>query len=297
MSGACPAPDNVKMTLNQDGTRVDHTAAATLLLQLFMSVVDGTIVNIALPVLTREFAVSSSDVIWVITIYQLSITMLLLSLASLGEKTSYRRIFITGVVVFTLASAFCGAARSLEMLVAGRAIQGMGSACIMAVNPALVRLVYPRALLGRGMAFNAMTVATATAIGPTLAGAILTIASWHWLFLINVPLGMISIYMAQKSLPPNPSGPKKGKFDKLGAVFNAIVFGLVFYAAGSFSRQDNLAPSLGLLVLGAVAAIFYIRRETSRPMPIFPLDLFHNVKFTLSIVTSICSFTAQIDGE
>lgn len=279
--------------MKQDGTRVDYIAAATLLLQLFMSVVDGTIVNIALPVLTREFAVSSSGVIWVVTIYQLAITMLLLSLASLGEKTSYRRLFITGVVIFTLSSAFCGAASSLEMLVAGRAIQGLGSACIMAVNPALIRLVYPLPLLGRGMAFNAMTVATATAIGPTLAGAILTIASWHWLFLINVPLGVISICMAMKSLPPNPPGPDKGKFDKLGAVLNAIVFGLIFYAAGSFSNQDNLELNLALLVLGAIVAVFYIRREMSRPTPIFPLDLFRNVKFTLSIITSICSFTAQ----
>lgn len=279
--------------MNGSETRVNCFAAATLLLQLFMSVVDGTIVNIALPVMAREFAVSSSMAIWVVTIYQLVITMLLLSLASLGEKSSYRKIFIAGVVIFTLSSALCGAATGFWLLVAGRAIQGIGSACIMAVNPALVRLVYPLPLIGRGLALNAMTVATATAIGPTLAGGILTVASWHWLFLINVPLGAISLLLAARSLPHNPPQERKEGFDLTGAAANAIVFGLVFYGAESFSRREHLWLGLLLLALGAISAFFYIRRELTRSRPIFPLDLFRNVKFTLSIVTSICSFTAQ----
>lgn len=275
------------------GSGVNLIAAFTILLQLFMSVVDGTIVNIALPVLARDFTISESSAIWVVTSYQLAITMLLLALASLGEKTSYRKIFIVGVVIFTLASALCGAATSFWLLVAGRSIQGIGSACIMAVNPAILRLVYRGPLLGRGIALNAVTVATAAAIGPSLAGGILTVASWHWLFFVNVPIGVLAFALAMKSLPPNPPVGSKGKFDKAGAILNAIVFGLIFYSAGNFSKSGQATLCVFLFSFGCLLAIFYIRREISRSEPIFPLDLFGNIKFALAIITSICSFTAQ----
>ena len=166
-----------------------YTAIIAILLVLIMTVLDVTIVNVALPVLAQQFDISDSMTVWIVTIYQLLITMLILPLSSVGDLFSYRRTFLTGVAVFTIASVLCAASQSFVMILVARAIQGIGAACVVSVNVALTRLIYPPKVLGRGLALNGMAVASATAAGPTIAGALLSIASWHWLFLINVPLG------------------------------------------------------------------------------------------------------------
>ena len=190
-----------------------YIAVIALQIVLVMTVLDVTLVNVALPVLADKFSVSNSATVWIVTIYQLVITMLLLPVSSIGDLHSYKRTFLVGVVIFTLSSALCAAAQGYTMLVIARAIQGIGAACVMGVNIALVRLIYPREILGRGMALNAMCIAIATAAGPTIAGAILSITSWHWLFLINVPLGIAAFCIGWKLLPQNPVVDHKPRFD------------------------------------------------------------------------------------
>lgn len=167
-----------------------YSAIIAILIVLVMTVLDVTVVNVAIPVLAREFGISDSLSVWIVTIYELVITMLLLPLSSLGDKYSYRRTFLIGVVVFTLSSALCAASSNFTWILAARALQGIGAACVMSVNIALTRLIYPKEILGRGLALNSMVIASATAAGPTIAGALLSVASWHWLFLINVPFGI-----------------------------------------------------------------------------------------------------------
>ena len=260
---------------------------------LVMTVLDVTVVNVALPILAEKFSISNSSAVWIVTIYQLVITMLLLPVSSIGDLYSYKRTFLTGVVVFTLSSAACALSQNFTMLVAARAIQGIGAACVMGVNVALVRLIYPREILGRGMALNAMCIAIATAAGPTIAGAILSVAPWHWLFLINVPLGILAFFMGWKLLPANPPADHKPKFDWQSAIENMIVFGLIFYALGNFSRKGDIVLSAVLLTVGLIVGFFYLKRQFGHEQPLLPVDLFRNSMYTMSIATSVCSFMAQ----
>lgn len=270
-----------------------YIAVIALQIVLVMTVLDVTLVNVALPVLAEKFEISNSATVWIVTIYQLVITMLLLPVSSIGDLHSYKKTFLAGVVVFTLSSALCAVAQGFTMLVIARAIQGIGAACVMGVNIALVRLIYPREILGRGMALNAMCIAIATAAGPTIAGAILSITSWHWLFLINVPLGIAAFCIGWKLLPQNPQTDHKPRFDWLSAIENMIVFGLIFYALGNFSRKGDLTLSAVMLVIGLTVGFFYVRRQFGHAQPLLPVDLFRNSMYTMSIATSVCSFIAQ----
>lgn len=270
-----------------------YIAVIALQIVLVMTVLDVTVVNVALPILAGKFCISNSSAVWMVTIYQLVITMLLLPVSSIGDLHSYKRTFLIGVVIFTSSSALCAAAQNFAMVLAARAIQGIGAACVMGVNIALVRLIYPREILGRGMALNAMCIAIATAAGPTIAGAILTVASWHWLFLINVPLGIIAFFIGWKLLPENPETGHKSRFDRISALENMIVFGLIFYALGNFTRKGDILLSSILLTAGIITGIFYVRRQFNHEQPLLPVDLFRNSMYTMSIATSVCSFIAQ----
>lgn len=270
-----------------------YIAVIALQIVLVMTVLDVTVVNVALPILAEKFAISNSAAVWIVTCYQLVITMLLLPVSSIGDLHSYKRTFLTGVVIFTLSSALCAASQNFIMLVIARSLQGIGAACVMGVNIALVRLIYPREILGRGMALNAMCIAIATAAGPTIAGAILSVASWHWLFLINVPLGIAAFIIGWKLLPQNPHVDNKPRFDRVSAVENMVVFGLIFFALGNFSRKGDVITSIVLFTIGMVTGIFYVRRQFGREQPLLPVDLFHNSMYTMSIVTSVSSFIAQ----
>lgn len=270
-----------------------YIAIIALQIVLVMTVLDVTVVNVALPVLAEEFQISNSAAVWIVTVYQLVITMLLLPVSSIGDLHSYKRTFLVGVTIFTASSALCAASQNFAMVVGARALQGVGAACVMGVNIALVRLIYPREILGRGMALNAMCIAIATAAGPTIAGAILSVSSWHWLFLINVPLGLAAFFIGWKLLPQNPKTESKPRFDWLSAVANMIVFGFIFYALGNFTRKGDLSLSVILLAVGVIVGICYVRRQFHREQPLLPVDLFKNSMYSMSIATSVCSFIAQ----
>ncbi|MCH5247916.1 MAG: MFS transporter [Muribaculaceae bacterium] len=270
-----------------------YIAIVSILLVLTMTVLDGTLVNVALPILAREFHVSDSQSVWIVTIYQLVITMLLLPLSSLGDIYSYRRNFIIGILVFTVGSVFCALSPSLTYIVVSRAIQGVGAAFVMGVNVALIRLIYPPEMLGRGLAINAMTVAIATALGPTLGGTILSFTSWHWLFLINVPIGIIAFLMGFKYLPQNVKKDHRVSYDLVSGIANILTFGLLFFSLGNFSRNGDTVTNVILLVLGLVIGYFYIRHLHGREQPMFPVDLLKIKVYALSIMTSTSSFLAQ----
>lgn len=270
-----------------------YIAIGSVLLVLAMTVLDGTVVNVALPVLAKEFNVSDSSAIWIVTVYQLIITMLLLPVSSLGDIYSYKRNYIIGIIIFTVGSAFCGLSPSFEIIIIARAIQGIGAAMVMAVNVALVRLIYPPEYLGRGLAINTMVIAIASAAGPSLAGAILSVATWHWLFLINIPLGVAAFFMAYKYLPANPPRNHNTKFDWTSSIANVIVFGTLFYAMGNFARGGDLLTYIILLLSGISIGIFYIRHLRGHDDPMFPIDLLRSKLYSLSIITYTCSFIAQ----
>src|SRR5215471_19757671 len=202
-----------------------YWAIAAIALAITMSVLDSTIVNVALPTIARDFRATSAASIWVINAYQLAILLVLLPFASLGEIVGYRRVSQAGLVIFTLASLGCAFAPSLLALSLARVIQGIGAAGIMSVNAALVRHTYPHRYLGRAVGINAFVVASAAAIGPTIASAVLAVAHWRWLFGINVPLGALAIVIALCALPDNERAARS--FNLAGAALYAGTMGLL----------------------------------------------------------------------
>src|ERR1700683_5133340 len=178
-----------------------HWAILTIALGLIMAVMDGAIANVALPAIARNLDASPAFSIWIVNGYQLAITISLLPLASLGEIIGYRRVYLAGLLLFTLASLFCALSHTLPLLTVARVAQGFGAAGIMSVNAALVRFTYPRAMLGRGIGLNALVVAISAAVGPTVASVILAVGTWPYLFAINVPLGVATLALGWRYLP------------------------------------------------------------------------------------------------
>ena len=151
----------------------------------------------------------------------------------------YRRIYKIGLVVFIFTSLACALSPSLDMLTFARVAQGLGGAALMSVNTALIRLIYPQRFLGRGMGINSFVVAVSSAAGPTIAAAILSLASWQWLFLINVPLGIVAFVLAMRFLPPNSARSKIIRFDLPSAIMNALTFGLQMCIRDRFHAMHN----------------------------------------------------------
>ena len=182
-----------------------YGAMAVILLGIAIAVLDGTIVNLALPGIVRDLHAEPATAVWVVTAYQVATLVMLLPFATLGDLIGHRVVYLGGLALFTVASIACAFSPALGVLVAARTLQGLGAAGLMAVNGALVRRTYPVKQLGRGIALNSVVVASASVAGPSIAAAVLSVASWPWLFGINVPLGLAVLYLGWKALPANDS--------------------------------------------------------------------------------------------
>ncbi len=269
-----------------------YWAIVTIGFAIAVAVLDGAIANIALPTIAHDLHASAVDSIWVVNAYQLAVTISLLPLASLGEIWGYRRIYLLGLVAFTLASLGCALSHSLIELTAARVIQGFGASGVMSVNTALIRFIYPRAQLGRGIGINAMVVAVSSAVGPTVASAILSVADWQWLFAINLPIGAAAVVIGLRALP-NMAGTGR-RFDLVSALLCAVAFGLLITAIDGLGHR--LAPRLvAAEFAGAILFGFLlVRRQLGLPSPLLPVDLLRIPVFALSVATSVSSFTAQM---
>ncbi|EHK5579635.1 MFS transporter [Salmonella enterica] len=271
-----------------------YGAILTIIIGISMAVLDGAIANVALPTIATDLHASPASSIWIVNAYQIAIVVSLLSLSFLGDMFGYHRIYKCGLVVFLLSSLFCALSDSLQMLTLARIAQGFGGAALMSVNTALIRLIYPQRHLGRGMGINSFIVAVSSAAGPTIAAAILSISSWKWLFLINVPLGIIALLLAIRFLPANIAHDTKPRFDLPSAVMNALTFGLLITALSGFAQGQSLMLIGAELLVLVVVGFFFVRRQLSLPVPLLPIDLLRIPLFSLSIGTSICSFCAQM---
>src|SRR4029077_5443144 len=212
-------------------------AVAAIFTALTMASLDTAIANIALPAIAADLHVSPAEVVWVVNAYQIAVVATLLPLGALGEIVGHQRIYLGGLVLFTLASLGCAVAWSLPSLLVARALQGLGASGIMSVNIALVRFIYPSRMLGRGFGHNALVVATAFTLGPTIASAILALASWPWLFAVNIHFGLISLAIGLKPMTDTPRAVRA--FDFPGAGLAAICLGLFILGIGSAAHKAS----------------------------------------------------------
>lgn len=261
-------------------------------LAVAMSVLVTSLANIALPTIARDMHATPSASIWVVNAYQLAVTVTLLPFSSIGDIYGHRRVYVCGLAMYTAASLICAIAPSLPVLVLGRVLQGFGGAGIMSVNGALVRFIYPSGSLGRGIGLNALVVAGSSAAGPSVAAAIMSVASWPWLFALQVPGGALALLLSHRFLPRTPR--IRHPFDPPSAVLNAITLGLFILGLDGIGRGEAVTTVMVQISVSILVGWFFVHRQFSLAAPMLPVDLFRRPIFALSVATAICAHAAQL---
>jgi EmrB/QacA subfamily drug resistance transporter len=254
-----------------------------------MATLDGSIVNVALPTLRRELAASYAGVEWIVAGYLLVISATLLALGRLGDLVGYRRVYVGGLLLFTLGSGLCGAAPGLGPLVAARAVQALGAAATMAMGPAIVTAIFPREKRGRALGGVASVVALGLTLGPALGGVIIQKLSWRWIFLPNLPIGVLGAFWAARVLPG--IGARAGaRMDHAGATLLAIALGggiaAIQTAPGGGARPLACAAAA---IAAAAALVAHIRRSRA---PVLDAALFRNRAFTAGSLAGLLCYAA-----
>jgi DHA2 family multidrug resistance protein-like MFS transporter len=281
-------------TLHPDGLPLPqrYWAVATIALGVIMAVMDSAIANVALPTIGIDLHTDPALSIWIVNGYQLAVTISLLPLAALGDIVGYRRVYLGGLILFTIASLLCALSHSLTMLALARVIQGFGGAGIMSVNSALIRFIYPQRMLGRGLSINVLMVAISAAAGPSVAAAILYVATWPYLFAVNIPFGITAVIVGLRALPRTPHASHR--FDIPGAVLVALMFGLLIASIDALGHGEAVIWFVAEIVAVLVIGYVMVRREHQAVSPMLPVDLMRIPMFALSIGTSVCSFAGQM---
>ena len=281
-------------TLHPDGLPLPqrYWAIATIALAVVMAVMDSAIANVALPTIGIDLHTDPALSIWIVNGYQLAVTISLLPLAALGDIVGYRRVYLAGLVLFTIASLLCALSHSLTMLAIARVIQGFGGAGIMSVNSALIRFIYPQSMLGRGLSINVLVVAISAAAGPSVAAAILFVATWPYLFAVNIPFGIAALIVGFRALPKTPRATHR--FDTAGAVLVATLFGLLIASIDALGHGEAFVWFVVEMLAALAIGYVMVRREHQATSPMLPVDLMRIPMFALSIGTAVCSFAGQM---
>ena len=269
-----------------------YVAILAVSLGTALSVIDATIVNVALPTLARDLRISPSLAVMVVTVYQLTLVTTLLPLSALGQRIGLERLYQAGQIVFVTASLLCFFARSLPFLLVVRVLQGLGAAATISMSSALVRAIYPARHLGKGLSIGTMVVSTSNVLSPTLGGMIISVASWPWLFAAAVPLGILSLLLGRHALPAVPVIDES--YDVAGAVLCALTFGLVIGGLESLVHGDSPVIAAAIVVMGVLCAVFFVRREAAADEPILPVDLLRQPLLALSIGGAFLAFIASM---
>jgi MFS transporter, DHA2 family, multidrug resistance protein len=280
--------------LAQDGMPAGwprRLAVATITIGLSMSVLANSMINLALPYIAHDLEITAESSIWIVNASQIALMVTLLPIAALADIVGYRHVYRAGLALFTLASLGCLLAPSLPWLIAARALQGLGGAALMSVQPALVRAIYPRNMLGRGLGFNTTVVATSLAAGPSIGAAVLTIWSWSALFAVYIPLGVISFILSERYLPRTKHDHRP--FDIVSAILSGFTFGLLIFGIDGIAHGHRPAMVVAEIGGAIVLGVLFVVRQTRLAHPMMPVDMFKRPVFALSITSGSCTFTAQ----
>lgn len=259
----------------------------------FMSTLDSSIVNIALPTISKDLAVPMNKAEWVVSIYLMIVCACLLLFGKVGDSFGKIRVYRIGTVIFTLGSLLCGFNHSLAMLLFGRVVQGIGASMTMATNTGITTEVFPMNERGRALGAVGAFVSLGAIAGPGIGGLILAHFSWSYIFWINVPIGILTILIGEKFLPKDITMSKK-KIDWLGFVTFAVTimsfFGAIFI--GQEVGYIHTVP-LVLLVIAIVFFVVFIQVEKRKENPLLVFDILKNKMFTMSLLTALLIFSAN----
>ncbi|MCS7061155.1 MAG: MFS transporter [Anaerolineae bacterium] len=275
-------------------TSVDYSrkwhALTAVAISIFLATLDGSIVNVALPTLVRQLDTDFATVQWVVLAYLLTMATLMLGIGRLADMHGKKPIFVAGFVVFTIGSVLCGLSPSVHALIAFRVLQAVGAAMTLAIGPAITTEAFPPHERGKALGISGTVVSLGSITGPTLGGLILNALDWHWIFFVNLPVGILGAWIALRFVPHlRPIG--RQRFD-LGGAASLFLSMLSFLLALTFGQQGGFGNPLvlGLLAafVGFLALFITIERRTSQPM--VDLRLFNNPLFSVSLITGFLTF-------
>lgn len=276
---------------NVDYGRKWHVMIA-IAMGIFLGTIDGSIVNAALPTLVEELDTRFAAVQWVILGYLLTLASLTLSIGRLGDMTGKRPIYTSGFALFTAASTLCGLAPSIGLLIAFRILQGAGAAMIFALGFAIITEAFPPGERGKALGVAGSVVSVGIAIGPALGGVIIDTLSWRWIFLVNLPVGIIGTWTAHRFVP-QVAPPGGQRFDFPGAATFFVMLLSVMLALTLAQEEGFGSPViLSLLALCAAAGGTFLAIERRVRQPMLDLGLFRNRLFTVNLATGFMSFVA-----
>ncbi|MGW3030134.1 MFS transporter [Streptomyces sp. NPDC001178] len=262
----------------------------TTVLGSSMAMLDSTVVNVALPRIGRDLDANLAALQWTVNAYMLTLAGLILLGGSLGDHYGRRKIFVIGVVWFASASLLCGLAPSAGVLVAARALQGVGGALLTPGSLALIQASFHPDDRGRAVGLWSGFGGIGAAVGPFLGGWLVDGPGWRWVFLLNVPLALLCAPIAVRHVPESADGRTHGRFDVLGAVLGALALALVTYALIE-ARQGSLVVAV-TAVAGLAAGVAFVQVEKRRPDPMMPLDIFKSREFTAVNLVTLCVYAA-----
>jgi EmrB/QacA subfamily drug resistance transporter len=252
-------------------------ALASLALSMLLSSLGTSIANVGLPTLAQAFSASFQEVQWVVLAYLLAITTLIVGVGRIGDIIGRRRLLLAGIVLFSVASLLCGVASTLGQLIAARAAQGCGAAIMIALSMALVGEAVPQARTGSAMGLLGTMSAIGTALGPSLGGVLIAGFGWRAIFLVNVPLGLLTFLLARRHLPVDRRGPQteRAGFDTLGMLLLALT--LAAYALAMTMARSHFGPlNIALLLAAAIGAGLFVRVEARATAPLIDLAIFRD---------------------
>jgi EmrB/QacA subfamily drug resistance transporter len=268
----------------------------SLSLSVLLSSLGTSIANVGLPTLAQAFNASFQEVQWVVLAYLLAITTLIVSVGRIGDITGRRRLLLAGIVLFTVGSVMCGVAPTLWLLIAARAAQGLGAAIMMALTMAFVGETVPKAKTGSAMGLLGTMSAIGTALGPSLGGVLIAGLGWRAIFLVNVPLGVLTLVLAYRTLPVDrpidrpidclgPPTTDRAGFDAMGTLL--LVLTLAAYALAMTMGRGRFGPlNVALLLAAVLGAGLFARAEARAASPLIPLAAVRDPALSASLAIS-----------
>ena len=255
----------------------------------FMATLDGSIVNVALPAMAQQLSASIGSLQWVVTAYLLVISATLLASGRHGDIIGHRRVFVGGLLVFTLGSGLCGLSSGVSALVASRLVQALGASAMMSMAPAAITAIFPPEQRGRALGGIASVVAAGLTVGPPLGGLLVDLFSWRAIFLVNLPIGVAGAVWAARALPGGSAAPG-ARFDAPGAAWFGASLAAGVGALEVAPRSGR--PALALALAAAAAAAGFVRRERRAPSPLVDGAVFRDRTFSLGLAASLLSYAA-----
>ncbi|WP_172118522.1 MFS transporter [Halomonas hibernica] len=266
-------------------------AVLALITGTLMAVMDTTMINLALPTIAADLNASAARSVWITNMFQVVCAAFLLVFAGISELVTRRRIYLFGLGTFMVGALGAALSRNLETLLVFRALQGLGAAATLSIGPSLYRAIFPSRLLGSALGLSALVVAGGYAAGPTLSGVILSFADWPWLFALNLPLGLCSLWFAKRALPRDK--PRQGSFDVLGALLSMLMLASFFLAMDAVGHAAPFGLVGAWILLTIASAAGFIMRQRRALYPLLPLSMFAEKRFTLAVSASGLAFIGQ----